>query len=161
MQSAAWVKLFRHIPADEQGQLMLVTTSATEIAIQCFLRIDPECIALKGRLAGSQDAGRVFFIPYSQIDYVGYQQPLKESDFHERFGNLDLPDEVAVVEPSRTAAEPADSPEPAPATESAPPNGTPTSGARNPLAIKSTVLEKFRARSLTNPGTTIRPALEE
>jgi hypothetical protein len=159
MHNAAWVKLFRHIPAEEQAKLMLVTSSATEIAIQCFLRIDPESIALKGRLAGSQDAGRVFFIPYSKIDYVGYQQPLKESDFHEMFGNLDLPGNAAAVEPA--AAEPADAPETEPAKEPATPAGMPPSSARNPLAIKSTVLEKFRARSLSNPGTTVRPVPDE
>jgi hypothetical protein len=163
MQSAAWVKLFRHVPAEEQGKLMLVTISGTEIAIQCFLRIDPESIAVKGRLAGSQDAGRVFFIPYAHIDYLGYQQPLKESDFHDVFGSLQLPGAAAVVEPpaAATAAEPANAPEPAPETEPPAPDGTSAPGVRNPLAIKSTVLEKFRARSLTNPGTTIRPVLDE
>jgi hypothetical protein len=158
MRSAAWVKLFRHIPADEQPKLMLVTTSATEIAIQCFLRIDPESIALKGRLAGSQDAGRVFFIPYCQIDYLGYQQSLKESEFHEVFGNLDLSDAVASADPLLDVPK---QPEPAAVPEPAAPAGTPVASARNPLAIKSTVLEKFRARSLTNPGTAIRPVLDE
>jgi hypothetical protein len=163
MHNAAWVILFRHVPAEEQGKLMLVTASGTEIAIQCFLRIDPESVALKGRLAGSQDAGRVFFIPYSHIDYLGYQQPLKESDFHDLFGSLELPGAATVVEPPAAvpATEPAGEPEPAPATEPAAPNGKSAPGVRNPLAIKSTVLEKFRARSLTNPGTTLRPTLEE
>jgi phosphatidylserine decarboxylase len=32
---------------------------------------------------------------------------------------------------------------------------------RNPLAIKSSVLEKFRSRSTTNPGTQLRPPLDE
>jgi hypothetical protein len=154
MHSAAWVKLFRHIPASEQEKLMVVTVSGTEIAIQCFLRIDPECLALKGRLAGSQDAGRVFFIPYVQIDYFGYQKPLKESEFHEVFASLDTSDAAA-------DAAPAEPPAPTPTAEPAANAGATTSGARNPLTIKSTVLEKFRSRSLTNPGTTIRPALDE
>jgi hypothetical protein len=33
MHNAAWVKLLRHIPASEQANLMLVTTSGTEITI--------------------------------------------------------------------------------------------------------------------------------
>lgn len=53
MHDAAWVKLLRHIPASEQSNLLLVTTSGREIAIQSFLRIDPECLALRGRLATS------------------------------------------------------------------------------------------------------------
>jgi hypothetical protein len=158
MHSAAWVKLLRHIPLSEQARLMLVTASGTEISIQCFLRIDPECLALKGRLAGSQDAGRVFFVPYSHIDYFGFQQPVKESEFHEIFGNLDIPGVHAPAVPPPAAAG-------TPATPTAPqPSGasSETSGGtpRNPLAIKSAVLEKFRSRS-TNPGTTMRPALDE
>ncbi len=101
MQCAAWVKLFRHVPAEEQGKLMLVTIGGTEIAIQSFLRIDPESIALKGRLSGSQDAGRVFFIPYSHIDYLGHQQPLKESDFHDLYSSLELPGAAVAAESAR------------------------------------------------------------
>ncbi|HZV03550.1 MAG TPA: hypothetical protein VE999_00535 [Gemmataceae bacterium] len=148
MQDAAWMKLLRHIPASDQSKLMLVTTSGTEITIQCILRIDPECLALRGRLSGSTDAGRVFFVPYSHIDYFGFQQPLKESEFHELFGSLaaltadSLPEEMSAPQ--------AVAPEPAPVKA----NLTPT---RGPTVIKSAVLEKFRARSVSNPGTQMRP----
>src|SRR5579883_797394 len=133
MHDAAWVKLLRHIPASEQSNLLLVTTSGREIAIQCLLRIDPECVALRGRLAGSTDAGRVFFVPYSQIDYFGFQQPLKEADFQQLFGNLDSLAAASPTDPEPVA--------PAPTTSAQP---TPP---RTPVAIKSVVLEKFRARS--------------
>ncbi len=149
MHDAAWVKLLRHIPASEQSNLLLVTTSGREIAIQGLLRIDPECVALRGRLAGSTDAGRIFFVPYSQIDYFGFQQPLKEAEFHELFGSL----ESLSSEPPPTAPEPHAEPTlPAPAQLTPP---------RTPVAIKSVVLEKFRARSNTNPGTQLRPPLDE
>jgi hypothetical protein len=148
MHDAAWVKLLRHIPASEQSNLLVVTTSGREIAIQGLLRIDPECVALRGRLAGSTDAGRIFFVPYSQIDYFGFQQPLKEAEFHELFGNL----ESLSAEPPPAAPQPAEPVLPAPAQ---------LTPARAPGAIKSVVLEKFRARSLTNPGTQLRPPLDE
>jgi hypothetical protein len=147
MHDAAWVKLLRHIPASEHSNLLLVTTSGREIAIQCLLRIDPEWLALRGRLAGSTDAGRVFFVPYSQIDYFGLQQPLKEAEFHQLFGSLDS-----------LSAEPPAAPEPA---EPAPPTSAQLTPPRTPIAIKSVVLEKFRARSNTNPGTQLRPPLDE
>lgn len=148
MQNAAWVKLLRYIPVSEQSNLMLVTSSGTEIAIQSLLRIDPECLAVRGRLAGSTDAGRIFFVPYSHIDYFGFQQPLKEAEFHELFGNLDV---LPPIPPSAAAqpAEPA-----APPSDNSPPP-------RTPGTIKSAVLEKFRARSTTNPGTQLRPSLDE
>jgi hypothetical protein len=148
MHDAAWVKLLRHIPASEQSNLVLVTTSGREIAIQGLLRIDPQCLALRGRLAGSTDAGRIFFVPYSQIDYFGFQQALKEAEFHELFGSL----ESLSAEPPAAAPEPAE-PAVTPSAHPTPP--------RTPIAIKSAVLEKFRARSNTHPGTQLRPPPEE
>jgi hypothetical protein len=155
MHDAAWMKLLRHIPASEQSKLMLVTTGGTEITIQCLLRLDPECLALRGRLAGSTDAGRVFFVPYSHIDYFGFQQPLKEAEFHELFSSLEalsgeLTEEAASTSP--TTASNAAAPSLVPA------NPTPP---RGPAVIKSAVLEKFRARSISHPGTQTRPPLDE
>src|SRR5947209_20628161 len=91
MQNSAWVALLRHVPAEQHNRFMLVTTSGTEIAVQSLLRIEQEFVALKGRLAGSQDAGRVFFIPYANLDYFGTSQPIKDSEFNETFGSLIVP----------------------------------------------------------------------
>ena len=150
MHDAAWVKLLRYIPASEQANLVLVTTSGREIAIQSLLRIDPECVALRGRLAGSTDAGRIFFVPYSQIDYFGFQQPLKEAEFHELFGNLEA---LSADPPSPSAAPETAEPPPPTAAQPTPP--------RTPVAIKSAVLEKFRARSSSHPGAQLRPPADE
>lgn len=157
MHNAAWVKLLSHIPAKEHANLMLVTTSGTEIAIQCLLRLDPECMALRGRLSGSTDAGRVFFVPYSHIDYFGFQQPLKEAEFHELFNNLELLGPAAPLPPVPAAVAP---PEPAAPAPPVAPSAHPTP-ARTPLAIKSVVLEKFRSRSISNQGTQVRPPPDE
>jgi hypothetical protein len=147
MHNAAWVKLLSHIPASEQSKLMLVTTSGAEITIQCFLRLDPECLALRGRLAGSTEAGRVFFVPYTHIDYLGFQQPLKEAEFHDIFNSLDTLGTSALTKDSASEPE------------------SPGSGRQTPSrtasSIKSTVLEKFRSRSVTNPGTQTRPPADE
>jgi hypothetical protein len=154
MHDAAWVKLLRHIPANEHANLLLVTASGREIAIQSLLRIDPQCLALRGRLAGSTDAGRIFFVPYSHIDYFGFQQPLKEAEFHELFGSLDsLPANEPTVAPPAPASTP-ETAEPAPSASANPLQ-------RSPQAIKSVVLEKFRARSQSNPGSQLRPPPED
>src|SRR5690348_192444 len=84
MQSCAWVALLRHIPVEQHHHYMLVTVSGTEIAIQGLLRIEQECVVLKGRLSGSQEAGRIFFVPYAQIDYFGTLQPVKDDVFQEQ-----------------------------------------------------------------------------
>jgi hypothetical protein len=154
MQSSVWVLLLRQVPPEQHNNLMLVTSGRTEIAVQCVLRIDHEFMAVRGRLAGSQDIGRVFFIPYDQIDYLGFQQPVKESEFHDMFDGLTVPAPAAAAGP--VAAEP--SAEPAREPEAAPPVAPSANGAnRPPTPIKSAVLERFRARSVTSPGTVQRP----
>jgi hypothetical protein len=119
----AWPRLLRLVPAKEVDGLMLVTSTRTEMAIQAILRLDPDFLIIKGRLAGSQEQGRVFFIPYDQIDHIGFYRSVKDAEFNEMFADLDAS--------TAEAAEPG-------AVE---PNGK--------TPIKSAVLERFRARSAT------------
>src|SRR4051794_8876136 len=101
MQNHAWIALLRHIPAEQQSRYMLFTRAGTEIAVQSLLRIEQEFAVVKGRLSGSQDAGRVFFVPYESIDYFGTQHPVKDAEFNEVFDSLVLPAAApAPVEPS-------------------------------------------------------------
>ncbi len=176
MQSYAWAALFRHIPVNVHGNLMLVTRSGTEICVQVILRVDHEFLAFKGRLAGSQDAGRLFFLAFDQIDYLGFQQEVKEEVFHELFDGLNIapPAMAAPLPPPESAAEPAPEPEPAPdappaavpaAVPEAPsgPEGaaaapvSPSAAARGGTPIKSAVLERFRSRQ---PSSGLRPPIK-
>jgi hypothetical protein len=120
---------------------MLVTMSGTEIAIQGLLRIEQEFVVLKGRLSGSQEAGRLFFVPYEQIDYFGTQKPIKDSDFSEVFDSLVIPSEPAAAEESPT--------EPPTAAN----NGGGRSVTPRPV-IRSEVLDRYRSRP---PSSAILP----
>ena len=117
MRSSVWAALLRHIPPEQHNTLSLVTMSGTEITLQNILRIDDEFIAFKGRLAGSQDAGRLYFIPLSNIDYFRFNRAVKDEEYAEIFGNLQLP--PPDVPPTLMVAAPpaavAPAPEPAPA----------------------------------------------
>ena len=133
MPSAAWARLLRLVPPKEQDGLMLITSNRTEIAIQSILRFDPDFLIIKGRLAGSQDAGRVFFVPFEQIDHIGFYRAFKDAEFHEMFAGLDAPAPTPAI---------ATAPDPAPAD-----------GSKAP--IKSAILERFRraaARPLSAPA---------
>ena len=91
MPSAAWARLLRLVPPKDQDNLMLLTSNRTEFAIQAILRLDPDFLIIKGRLAGSQDQGRVFFIPYEQIDHIGFYRAFKDTEFNEMFADLEAP----------------------------------------------------------------------
>lgn len=141
MQSLAWEVLFRAIPEGQQNNLILITRAGVEISVQCVLRIDPECVVIRGRLSGSQDAGRVFFIPYQQIDNIGFFREMKESEFHEMFAGLTFPGRPG---PAAQAVALDAAPAEEVATPVAP-GAIPAS--RMDIPIKSEVLERFRNRS--------------
>jgi hypothetical protein len=163
MQSEMWVWLLRRVPADQYNQLMLLTRSGMEIAVQTLLRIEAEFVAIKGRLAGSQDAGRVFLIPFTNIDYVGFQKDVKESEFDAIFGTGSLTPVTGAAAPpapgqpvsteSASGAAPGSSVE-VPVTTSI--------SQKTPLPLKSEVLERFRSRiagaSPSLGGVPLRPA---
>jgi hypothetical protein len=163
MHSATWAALLRHIPKDIHDKLMMVTTGGSEIAIQAILRIDGEFLALKGRLAATQDAGRLFFLPFAQIDYLAFQQAVKDSEYEEWFGGLVIPAAAdgqaeqgaeptlaEVAAPQRGATSTGDSTASASPAEAA--SGSKTV---NPV-VKSVVLERFRSRGQTSG---VRPCI--
>jgi hypothetical protein len=159
MQSDLWAWLLRRVPAEQHNQLMLVTRSGTEIAVQSLLRVESELIAIKGRLAGSQDAGRVYFIPYSNIDYLGIQRDVKETEFDAIFGTSSLMEQAGI----RSSAPPAAMihQQPANVAHEAPVSTSVSISQKTPLPLKSEVLERFRSRiagaSASHNGTNLRP----
>jgi hypothetical protein len=151
MQNSAWIALLRHIPAEQQSRFMLVTASGIEIAIQSFLLIEQECVAIKGRLAGSQDQGRVFFIPYANIDNFGFSQPVKDTEFTEMFNGLTLAAEAPPPAVPPTNGQVAAAVELEPPAETPEPVDESTDDSRP--TIRSEVLERFRSRlSIPSPA---------
>jgi hypothetical protein len=159
MHNGAWAALLRHIPAEQHNKLIIVTASGVEIAIQGFLRIEKELVILKGRLAGSQDQGRVFFIPFAQIDYIGSSLAWTDAEFNEAFDSLTFPDppdgqDYEAEVPSSRQAEYT----PAPRSAPVPSNGSnhglvaPTAGGSRPN-IRSEVLERFRNTRGNGPSS--------
>ena len=159
MRSIAWAALLRHIPPTLHDNLTLVARSGVEITIQAILRIDTEFVAFRGRVAGSTDAGRVYFIPYAHIDYLGFTREVKEAEYRETFDNLLMPAEVvpvagappAAAVPPVTLADPPPPPEAGPNGEGAAEESNAPATRMN-MPIKSAVLERFRRRSPNGSG---------
>ena len=78
MRSAVWAALIRRIPPEQHNLLMLTTKCGIELALQNILRIDDDVMIFKGRIAGSQDNGRLFFVPLDNIDYFGLNRLVKD-----------------------------------------------------------------------------------
>lgn len=104
MQGASWITLFRRIPARLHNTLALCLTTGGEIVIQDILRLEADYIILRGRMAGSTDAGRVVIIPYDRIVDVAFTKTMSEQEVQKIFAKLAPVGEVKET-PAAPAAE--------------------------------------------------------
>src|SRR5438132_10531994 len=119
MHSAAWIRLLGRIPPDQQDTLVVVTTIGIEINVQSILRTEDDYVVLRGRLAGTQETGRVVFVPYDQVNYVGFQREVKDAQIRALYGEA-LPPEPVQPKAEAPPAPSAAAPDPPPAATPAP-----------------------------------------
>src|SRR5688572_3720097 len=117
MQSSAWIDLIRRVPARLHNAISFITVNG-EIMAQDILRFDDTFILLRGRMAGTQDAGRIIVLPFDQIVNLALNKPLKAKEVDEIFGAT-LPAAVQQPAPAteteateETSAELEETPEP-------------------------------------------------
>lgn len=158
--AAAWIRLLRRIPPSQVDNLAIVTSAGAELSIQSILRLDEDFLVLRARLTGTSDAGRAFFVPYEQIDFVGTQKSVREEDIRALFDGPDprpLAEQVVAAPAgevdSGAMAEiapqaPAEPPRPAPPA--------PGPGDARALPTKSKVLANLRARLKAGSGPAAR-----
>jgi hypothetical protein len=168
MENGAWIALLRRIPPDQHANTMLTMLTGKELAVQTLIRFDKEFVIIRGRVAGSSDAGRIFFVPYSHIEYAGFQQLLNEEHLAAICGEGSVPLEAPAVEVSAPATETVRGPakaggtvpaEPCKSNGTVTPNGSGRLANRAPLPLKSELLERLRSRS--NQGVSLRPPVEQ
>lgn len=87
MAGSPWIDLLKRIPPEKHNQLSLVTQSGTEIVIQAIFVMEGDNFVFKGRMSGSQDTGRAFFVPFAQIDYLCTLDPIPEEQLHGWFNS--------------------------------------------------------------------------
>ena len=108
--------MFRRIPANLQDTLALGLTTGAEIVVQKIIKLEPDFMIVRGRVAGSQDSGRIVLVPYPELTFVAIQRFLKDAEVESIFGKgaptsvaeMDLTpvDDAALVDsPPETPAE--------------------------------------------------------
>jgi hypothetical protein len=141
-----WVGLLQRIPATYHNTLALCLSTGAELVLQNIVQLGPEFMVIRGRTAGCTDAGRVFVVPYGQIQYLGFQNRMTEAELQGIFGADSVspgPAAPAVPEPAAAVPVPA-APAAAPEAAAAPP---PEPAPRKPAPVsKSILLARLRAR---------------
>jgi hypothetical protein len=160
MQGPSWAAVLRRIPAALQDSVVIVTTTAIEIVIHSIARLEREYVVVRGRMSGSMDTGRVMFVPYDQINYVGVNRKLTEAEVQALLGK---PGAVVrfVEEGAEVGAEPVEEvawpppaaaePEPPPPPETPAPEEAAKATPKPAHPSKSVLLARLRARLTTDP----------
>ena len=141
-----WIGILRQIPADMQNCTALGLTSGSEIVIQRIFKMEREFMIIRGRVAGTQDPGRIVLIPYDQLSFVAVQTELKDAEVESLFSKGAPPARETAPAPVPVAA-PAPAPQPAPAA--VPATNLPPAAAHPKKAdgvSKTVLLAKLRDR---------------
>ena len=149
MQSLAWKAIFNRIPREHHEILMLVTSIGIEINVRSIQLLEPDYVVIRGRLGGTTDAGRVFFVPYDQINYLTFNKEIKEEQIAEMLGTepppprAAIPDGESILQAAAEAAAPVAKDEPAPTPAPEPAKAAPPG--------KMALLERIRSRVRPKP----------
>ena len=88
MLGPSWIALFERIPAKYHDTLALSLVTGAEIIMQSVLRLESDFAILRGRMAGSTDAGRVIILPYDQIVNAAFTKRMLEPEVKAVFGEI-------------------------------------------------------------------------
>lgn len=148
MTNAEWVEMLNVIPTEQQNQIVLVLHNGCEVMVETIARIEANFLVIRGRVGGTIEEGRGFFLPFSQMLYMRLEREVKISELKAMFGEsfadrksaLDEPETEVVIEEVLASTEPTPV---APAGGKRPP--VPAAG-DDPSAIARTLLmERIRA----------------
>lgn len=130
MDNQEWIEMFRVIPAEQHNQVVVVLQNGSELSIDTFFRFEPNFLVARGRVAGTIDENRAFFVPYNQMLYYRIERIMKIEELDEFFSGRAEPAAPA------TTADPVASP--AAAVVTVPP-------VIDPNATRNALLERIKA----------------
>jgi hypothetical protein len=145
MLNEEWIDMLRVIPFEQQNQIVLVLKNQSEVAVDTLFRYEHNFMVLRGRVAGTTDESRAFFIPYDQMVYYRLERVVNLTELQSIFDSL--PERSSVAEAETSPPTPDQAPEAAPPTV---PNGTPVTDA---TATRNALLDRIRAARATQSAS--------
>ncbi len=149
MQGPSWITLFRRIPANLHDGLILTLGTGAEVVVQKLVKLDTDVVILRGRMAGTQDSGRVVILPYCHLIAINFARRLSEADVDTIFGKNTQPfaaDIALSAGAAPAAAAEGDEEDEAREEEAAPAPANGPTPAKPALPSKAELLAKLRAR---------------
>jgi len=146
MKNEEWIALLRGVPEDVHPALVLQLLNGTEVCLDTVVEYLPQYFAFRGRMGGTTDEGRAFFIPWQQILFIRWEGLHKLAEI-QRLCGVTVTATSSFLENEALGISTSPPPAPTP-QDSVPAQVIETSTATpNPNALMDTksILEKIRA----------------
>lgn len=164
-----WMTMFRGFPEAEHNRLVLVLQNGAEISIDTVFRFEPHFLILRGRVGGTIDEARGFFIPYSEMVYVRFERVMKLEELNEMFAlangetGLPLPAETTTTTVTKTPTpvnlpRPSTSRTPTPLSLQRP--TVPLPSPNDPAAASRLLLQRIKAARTITGGKNGNPTAQ-
>ncbi len=148
MQGSSWSAFLERVPPEQLDNLLFITNNGTGIAIKGVVRTESDYVVVRGRLLGAaEEGGGFFFVPYDQINFVGFQRQVKEAVIHSMYDGHAAPAKLATATKPDEAVGLETVLGPQPGGAPSPSADSDVAGAPRPAAPgKAALLERLRAR---------------
>lgn len=88
MQRENWVELFQKLPEPVHDQIVFSLSTGIDVYNQRFLQFGDEHLLIRGRLGGTDEAERIFMVPWSELKMIFFSRPLEDETLFKIFGDL-------------------------------------------------------------------------
>ncbi len=88
MRRADVVDLIHRLPDQELARVHLVLRAGMNVCIDVVLRLEEHYAVFRGREAGNQDEGRLFFLPFDEIVYAKLERMVRATEVEEWYKDL-------------------------------------------------------------------------
>lgn len=78
--------VLERIPAPDLPKTVVVLRYGMGITLDAVCRQDTDYLVVRGREAGTNDEGRVFFVPYCEVLYIKLDRVMKLTDVKRMYG---------------------------------------------------------------------------
>jgi hypothetical protein len=97
------VDLFERIPAVDHSRVQLIMRYGSSCSMEQLVRAEDFYMIVRGREAGNQDDGRIFFVPYEEIIGMRLERAVKISEVEEWY--QDKPSQARAAEGDQSMVE--------------------------------------------------------
>jgi hypothetical protein len=88
MEREDWISLLKKVPDTLLDQVVLSLSTGIDVYTQRLLQFGDEALLLRGRLGGTDEAERIFMVPWTEIRMMFFSRPVEDQSLFNIFGDL-------------------------------------------------------------------------